>query len=148
MRALAGLLTLAAGVVALPFAASGLVSYDGRYVGVITCDVLPGQTAGALKTEFSMTVAEGQARYEREVLRPTGNGRLGVTERGGGSVAGRRGAMRRPTEVGSRAGTFACRALSSGVRPAGPFSPGPARSASTAAGIDRSAMIGGRRAMG
>ena len=87
MRALAGLLTLAAGVVALPFAASGLVSYDGRYVGVITCDVLPGQTAGALKTEFSMTVAEGQARYEREVLRASGNGRVGVTERGGGSVA-------------------------------------------------------------
>lgn len=86
MRAL-GVLTLAAGiVVALSFAASGLAPYDGRYVGLIKCDVLPGQTVEQLKTEFSMTVAEGQARYEREVLRATGNGRLGVMERGGGNV--------------------------------------------------------------
>ena len=86
MRAL-GSLALAAAVVALPSLVSGLAPYDGRYVGLITCDVLPGQTVGQLKTEFSMTVAEGEARYEREVLRPTGSGRLGVTERGGGSVA-------------------------------------------------------------
>jgi lipoprotein-anchoring transpeptidase ErfK/SrfK len=83
MRAL-GSLALAAAVVALPSLVSGLAPYDGRYVGLITCDVLPGQTVGPLKTEFSMTVAEGEARYEREVLRPTGSGRLGVTERGGG----------------------------------------------------------------
>jgi hypothetical protein len=86
MRAL-GALALAVAVVALPSLVSGLAPYDGRYVGLITCDVLPGQTVGPLKTEFSMTVAEGEARYEREVLRPTGSGRLGVTERGGGGVA-------------------------------------------------------------
>ncbi len=85
MRSL-GSLALAAAVVALPSLVSGLAPYDGRYVGVITCDVLPGQTVGPLKTEFAMTVAEGQARYEREVLRATGKGGLGVMERGGGRV--------------------------------------------------------------
>jgi hypothetical protein len=86
MRSL-GLLALAGAVVALPSPVSGLAPYDGPYAGVITCDVLPGQTVGQLKTEFSMTVAEGQGRYEREVLRATGKGGLGVMERGGGRVA-------------------------------------------------------------
>jgi hypothetical protein len=61
--------------------------YDGRYTGVITCDVLPGQTVQALKTEIVMTVANGQAAYEREVLRPNNTQRLGVTERGTGTVS-------------------------------------------------------------
>ena len=43
MRAL-GSLALAAAVVALPSLVSGLAPYDGRYVGLMTCDVLPGQT--------------------------------------------------------------------------------------------------------
>ena len=34
-----------------------------------------------------MTVVSGQARYQREVLQPTGTGRLGVTERGTGTVS-------------------------------------------------------------
>lgn len=63
--------------------------YDGRYAGVITCDVLPGQTNQALKTAFSMTIANGQAAYEREVLRPNNTQRLGITERGTGTVSAR-----------------------------------------------------------
>jgi hypothetical protein len=62
-------------------------SYDGRYTGFISCDAIPGQTVQQLKTEFAMTVASGQAEYQREVLRPTGPGRLGVTERGTGPVS-------------------------------------------------------------
>jgi hypothetical protein len=67
--------------------AAGASDYDGRYSGMITCDALPGQTAQALKTEFYLTVANGQAEYQREVLKPTSPGRLGVTERGTGTVA-------------------------------------------------------------
>jgi hypothetical protein len=67
--------------------AAGASDYDGRYAGVITCDVLPGQTAQPLKTEFSMTIADGRASYEREVLRPNNTLRSGVTERGTGSVS-------------------------------------------------------------
>ncbi len=61
--------------------------YEGRYAGVIMCDVLPGQTIQALKTAFSMTIANGQAAYEREVLRPNNTQRLGITERGTGTVS-------------------------------------------------------------
>ena len=68
-------------------AGTGASEYDGRYAGFITCEVLPGQTVQPLRTEFSMTIANGQAEYRREVLQPTGTGRLGVTERGTGTVA-------------------------------------------------------------
>ncbi|HEX7214305.1 MAG TPA: hypothetical protein VF578_08845 [Methylomirabilota bacterium] len=82
---------LAGAVVALGWlvvaATAGAADHDGRYTGVITCDVLPGQTIQALKTEFSMTVANGQAAYEREVLRPNNTQRLGITERGTGTVS-------------------------------------------------------------
>jgi len=61
--------------------------YDCRYAGVITCDVLPGQTIQALKTEFSMSIANGQVAYEREVLRPNNTQRLGITERSTGTVS-------------------------------------------------------------
>ena len=69
------------------FGVAAAADYDGRYAGVITCDVLPGQTIQALKTEFSMTIANGQVAYEREVLRPNNTQRLGITERGTGTVS-------------------------------------------------------------
>jgi hypothetical protein len=67
--------------------AAGAAGYDGRYAGVITCDVLPGQTSQTLKTKFSMTIADGRATYEREVLRPNNTLRAGITERGTGTVS-------------------------------------------------------------
>jgi hypothetical protein len=33
-------------------------------------DILPDQTVQQLKTEFSMTIANGQAQYQREAPRP------------------------------------------------------------------------------
>jgi hypothetical protein len=74
-------------VLSLGVSTSGAADRDGRYGGSITCDVLPGQTVEQLKTEFSMTVVDGRAQYQREVLRPTGRARLGVTERGTGTVS-------------------------------------------------------------
>jgi hypothetical protein len=86
VRRRAGAVALGWLVVAAPASAA---DHDGRYTGVITCDVLPGQTIQALKTEFSMTIADGQAAYEREVLRPNNTQRLGITERGTGTVSAR-----------------------------------------------------------
>jgi hypothetical protein len=56
---------------------------DGSFVGTIQCDALPGQRP--LKTKVTMTVAEGRARYEREIQHPTG-GPSGNFERGEGPV--------------------------------------------------------------
>jgi len=70
-----------------PSVARGASEYDGRYTGLINCDVLPGQTVEQLKTEFSLKIIGSQAEYQREVLRPTDRGRLGVTERGTGTVS-------------------------------------------------------------
>jgi hypothetical protein len=81
------LIAFAAVVAWLPSLAAGAAEYDGRYAGLITCDVLPGQTVQPLKTEFSVTIADGRAEYQREVLRPNSPGRLGVTERGTGTVS-------------------------------------------------------------
>lgn len=62
--------------------------FDGRYSGTISCAAIPGQTPGPLLTPFSMVVAAGHARYEREVMRPEDSKtRLGVTERGEGTVS-------------------------------------------------------------
>ncbi len=62
--------------------------HDGTYVGSISCARIPGQTRGPLQTAFSMTIAAGQARYERDVMRPEdGKAKLGVTERGTGTVS-------------------------------------------------------------
>lgn len=62
--------------------------HDGKYVGSMSCAPIPGQTRGSLLTAFSMTVAAGQARYEREVMRPEDTkAKLGVTERGAGTVS-------------------------------------------------------------
>jgi hypothetical protein len=57
---------------------------SGSFVGTIQCEALPGQRP--LRTAVNMTVADGKAHYEREILQPTGapSGRF---ERGGGSVA-------------------------------------------------------------
>ena len=82
----AALAACAAVLASLAPPASGQLEYDGRYTGPIECDVIPGQTVQSLKTEFSLTVANGRALYQREVLKPTGTGRLGVTERGTGTV--------------------------------------------------------------
>jgi hypothetical protein len=79
------ILTALAASLAPPAAASS--GHDGRYAGFIACDPIPGQTAQPLKTDFSLTVAGGKAEYQREVLRPTSPGRLGVTERGAGTVS-------------------------------------------------------------
>jgi len=87
MGAHIALAVFAAAVFSFAAPAVGASAYDGRYAGTITCDVIPGQTVQSLKTDFSMKVANGQARYEREVLRATGGSRLGVTERGTGTVS-------------------------------------------------------------
>jgi len=62
-------------------------SHDGSYAGQITCERIPGQTAGRLKTDFILIVAGGKARYEREVMQRTDTTRgTGVFERGTGTV--------------------------------------------------------------
>lgn len=82
------LLASGAALVGLPLAAAGAATeYDGRYAGTIACDAIPGVTSGPLRTEFVVRVADGQARYEREVLRPDGNMPQGITERGTGAVS-------------------------------------------------------------
>ena len=81
------LTALAAAVFSLPPLAVGAPEYAGRYAGLITCDTLPGRTYEQLKTEFSMSIVNGKAEYEREILRPNSRGRLGVTERGAGTVS-------------------------------------------------------------
>jgi hypothetical protein len=81
------LIAFAAVVAWLPSLAAGAAEYDGRYAGLITCDALPGQTVLPLKTAFSITIADGRAEYQREVLQPNSSGRLGVTERGAGTVS-------------------------------------------------------------
>lgn len=41
---------------------------DGSFVGTIPCDALPALRA--LRTRVTMNVAEGRARYEREIQQP------------------------------------------------------------------------------
>ena len=82
----AALAACAAALAALAPPAAGQIEHDGRYAGQVECDVFPGQTVQSLKTEFSLVVANGRAVYRREVLRPTGTARLGVTEQGTGIV--------------------------------------------------------------
>ena len=65
-------------------------SYDGTYSGTIACDPIPGVTAGPLKTLFTMRVAGDVITYEREVIRPTGEAPLGITETGRGSITAER----------------------------------------------------------
>jgi hypothetical protein len=60
--------------------------YDGKYTGAISCDEIPNVT-GRLRTGFLLTIADGKARYEREVLRADTSIPQGVTERGSGTVS-------------------------------------------------------------
>jgi hypothetical protein len=66
-----------------PWAGADAQTRDGVYAGTIQCDALPALRP--LKTKVAMTVAEGRARYEREILTPTG-APSGAFERGEGPV--------------------------------------------------------------
>lgn len=58
-------------------------SLDGSFAGLIRCDALPRQ--GPLRTKVAMTLAEGLAKYEREIYHPDGSP-SGVFERGQGPI--------------------------------------------------------------
>ena len=72
---------LLAAALAIP---AGAQASDGTFAGTIRCDALPRQRP--LVTKVTMTVAEGQAKYEREILDPNGGMGTGVFERGQGPV--------------------------------------------------------------
>ena len=57
---------------------------NGTFVGTIECEALP--RLRPLRTKATMTVADGRARYEREIQHPNG-GPSGIFERGEGPVA-------------------------------------------------------------
>jgi hypothetical protein len=59
---------------------------DGTYTGSLTCEAIPGVTAAPLKTLFTLRIAGNKIGYEREVIRPTGEAPLGITERGIGRL--------------------------------------------------------------
>jgi hypothetical protein len=65
---------------------AGAETRDGAYAGTIQCDAMPALRP--LRTKVSMTVADGRARYEREILTPTGTP-SGTFERGEGPVGPR-----------------------------------------------------------
>ena len=66
------------------WAQAGAQTVDGSFAGTIRCDALPRQKP--LVTKVTMTVADGLAKYEREILDPTGGMPTGVFERGQGPV--------------------------------------------------------------
>lgn len=74
-----------AGVFVLGVASTraGAQTRDGSFAGMIQCEALPGLRP--LRTQVTMTVAAGQARYEREIQHPTG-GPSGIFERGEGPI--------------------------------------------------------------
>ena len=72
----------AASLLWLPLAVGADSKFDGRYSGRITCDAIPGQTSVPLNTAFVMTVREGKAEYQREIIQPDSQRPLGITERG------------------------------------------------------------------
>lgn len=78
-------LTALAGSLACPGATAG--HPDGRYVGRIACDALPGLTRKPLDAEFTMTVRDGKVDFERKVLQPDSRHPSGVVERGHGTVS-------------------------------------------------------------
>ena len=63
-------------------------SFDGSYVGKITCGVLTSVNR-PLSVDFSMKVSGSEATYEREIVRPSGaaSARTGSYERGTGTVS-------------------------------------------------------------
>jgi hypothetical protein len=63
---------------------AGAQSPDGNFAGTIRCDALPRQRP--LVTKVTMTVAGSLAKYEREILDPTGGMPTGIFERGQGPV--------------------------------------------------------------
>jgi hypothetical protein len=67
----------------VPWAETGAQTRDGNFAGTIQCEALPALRP--LRTTVTMTVAEGRARYEREIQHPTG-GPSGTFERGEGPV--------------------------------------------------------------
>jgi hypothetical protein len=62
---------------------AGAESLDGSFAGLIRCDALPRQ--GPLRTKVAMTLAEGLAKYEREIYHADGSP-SGVFERGQGPI--------------------------------------------------------------
>ena len=62
---------------------AGAQTRDGSFAGMIQCEALPGLRP--LRTQVTMTVAAGLARYEREIQHPTG-GPSGIFERGEGPI--------------------------------------------------------------
>ena len=92
---------VAALVWVVPTLAFGAPEHDGNYTGYITCDMIPGQTATSLRTEFSLTIAGDRIEYQREVLRPEDAARMGVTERGRGSVSPAGEVLLRGSAIGS-----------------------------------------------
>ncbi len=77
----AGVVLLAA---ALVTTASVAQVGTGTFVGTIECEALP--RLRPLRTKVTMAVADGRARYEREIQHPNG-GPSGMFERGEGPVA-------------------------------------------------------------
>ncbi len=69
-------------LLALPAAAQDAT---GKWVGEIRCAA--AGTLGPLRAPFTLTVAGGQARYERPVFNPTDASRILGNESGGGAVA-------------------------------------------------------------
>jgi serine/threonine-protein kinase len=68
-------------------AAAAAPAYTGRFSGVITCDPIPGRTYAQLQVEFALNIANGRVEYERDVRAATSLRRIGVTERGTGTVS-------------------------------------------------------------
>lgn len=70
-------------VLGVAWTETGAQTRDGKFAGTIQCEALPGLRP--LRTGVTMAVAEGRARYEREIQHPTG-GPSGMFERGEGPV--------------------------------------------------------------
>jgi hypothetical protein len=113
---------LAAGWVLLLVPLAGYAqSFDGTYVGMLSCPALPN--GRPLSVEFSMTVSGSRASYERTIVRPARSGQSGGAdptgsyERGSGTVT--------PTGelvlVGKCDGSFSCDAEYRGELGANPI---------------------------
>jgi hypothetical protein len=90
---------------------------DGTYTGTIACGLLT-QLRYPLRTDFSLTVARGEASYERPIVRPGRDGRAeptGSWERGGGPVS----PLGEVTLRGRCEGGFSCEAQYQGQLDAG-----------------------------
>ena len=70
-----------------PALPAGARARDGTYTGIIECDTIPERTSGPLRTDFVLSIKGNRASYERELLKPTSAARMGVTERGTGTIS-------------------------------------------------------------